>query len=366
MKQQTLDWNALDDEIDRLPPGAPRMSALLDAIAQADEAQVYRWSLLFRYRYACEATFHDDPPKGMPMAAEFGSIFEAHPEALPGGGDIYLMVMELAVDPIAALPQIPLSQWEELMEQFYTLVQRYQLGLRTYWWQMCYFWQYIDKERALTYFQRFWNTERDDLSDCPACEYSYAVRMALLAGDRKLADEYARPMEEGRIDFCADTPHRYWLAYLEDALDRGVPEEAASLADRLYQKGNRDKSDLSYLGAVLRCWAFTAPDRAVALVERRLNWTIGMWDQKKVYDFYKGAWVCFHELGKGLETMRLELPQAFPLYRADGAYQVRALAEWFHTQAAEIASRFDRRNGSHTFAQNLALAGGPDWEGAIR
>lgn len=364
MKQQALDWNELDDAIDRLPPGAPRMTALLDAIAQADGAQVHRWSLLFRYRYVCEATFHDDAPKGMPMAAEFGSIFEAHPEALPGGGEFYLMVMEMAVDPIAALPQIPLAQWEGLMGQFHALVKRYRLGLRTYWWQMCNFWQYINRDLAWSYFQRFWETERDDLSDCPACEYSYAVRMALLAGDRKRADEYARLMEEGRVDFCADTPQRYWLAYLEDALDRGALEEAAPLADRLYQKGDRDRSDLSYLSAVLRCWAFTAPDKAVALVERRLGWTIGMWDQKKVYDLYKAAWVCFQELRKDLDSVRLDLPEAFPLFRADGTYHTGTLADWFHAQAAEIAGRFDRRNGSDLFAKDLALAGGPDWKGA--
>ena len=47
---------ALQNLIERLPGGAPRMAALLDAIRQADEAQEHFWRLFFRYDYACEAT----------------------------------------------------------------------------------------------------------------------------------------------------------------------------------------------------------------------------------------------------------------------------------------------------------------------
>ena len=47
--------------------------------------------------------------------------------------------------------------------------------------------------------------------------------MCLLVGDRKAADEYAKPLKAGRIRFCPDTPQLYWLAYLENALDQGKP-----------------------------------------------------------------------------------------------------------------------------------------------
>lgn len=50
-------------------------------------------------------------------------------------------------------------------------------------------------------------------------------------GNRAAADEYAKPMEQGRMRFCPDTPHLYWLAYLEDALDRGDLREAEKLAN---------------------------------------------------------------------------------------------------------------------------------------
>ena len=81
-----------------------------------------------------------------------------------------------------------------------------------------------------------------------------------------------------------------------------------------------------------------------------------MWDQKKVYDFDKGACVLFRRLAGVRQTVKLELPQAFPLWREDGRYSVEELADWFQTQAESIGRRFDRRNSSHYFEDDLAAA----------
>ena len=54
--------------------------------------------------------------------------------------------------------------------------------------------------------------------------------------------------------------------------------------------------------------------------------------------------------------IHLELPQAFPLWRQDGEYAVGELAAWFQTQAESIGRRFDTRNGSRYFAQDLSMA----------
>lgn len=361
MTKKVFDGDILDQEIKRLPKGKARMDALLYAIQQADAAQDPYWRLMFRCNYCYEATFQDDPPKAIPVAAEFCALFEENPEAFierspDGAAEMHLMIMQMGIDPIVFLPQIPMKQWETMMGEFYRWVKHYRIGLRTYWWQMTRFWRYVDRKKAYEYFQKFWKTGRDGLSDCRTCERSYAVQMELLMRNRAAADEYAKPMEQGRMRFCSDTPHLYWLAYLEDALDRGDLQEAEKRANALYRKGNRDKSDLSYIGAVLRCWAYTDPERALELFAKRLEWTIGLWDQKKVYDFAKGACMCFRRLSKHQQMVHLELPSAFPLWREDGAYSTKELTDWFHTQAEDIGRRFDERNGSHCFGHDLAVA----------
>lgn len=353
-----FDGEELNTKIRKLPEGAPKMAALLDAIHQADEAKDHYWRLFFRYQYACEATFHDDPSKAIPIAAEFAPIFEEHPDALPedGGGETYVMITQMGIDPIVNLPQIPMAQWEKLMEQYHALVKRFNVGHRTYWWQLTQFWQYVDREKAFGYFQRFWKTGRDGLSDCRGCERSYAVRMCLLMGDEAAAEECGKPLKAGRDYHCSDNPHRYWQFLLEYALDKGDLETAVPLANKLARKGNRDKSDLSYMGAVLRCWAYTDLNQAMEQLERRLEWTIGMWDQKKCYDFYKGAWVCCRELAKRQDIVELDLPKEFALYQSGGVYNCADLAQCFHDQAESIGRQFDKRNGSDYFARDLAAA----------
>ncbi len=361
MEKKIFNGEQLDKAIKLLPKGKPQMDAFLDAIRQADAAKDSYWRLMFRCSYCYEATFRDDPPKAIPVAAEFCSLFDECSEAfrersMEGAAQMHLMIMQMGIDPIVFLPQIPMSQWEAMMDEFYRWVKHYNMGLRTYWWQMTRYWQYVDREKAYEYFQRFWKTGRDGLSDCRACERSYAVQIQLLMGNREEADIYAKPMEQGRIRFCNDTPQLYWLAYLEYALDHGDMREAGKRANALCRKGNRDKSDLSYIGAILRCWADTDLERALPLFEKRLEWSIGMWDQKKVYDFDKGACVLFWRLSEHQQTISLDLPQAFPLWREDGNYQTEELADWFQSQSQGIGQRFDRRNGSHYFEQDLAAA----------
>lgn len=335
-----------------------KMEALNDAIRQADNAGEDRYRLIFRYDYCCEATFRDDPTKAIPVAAEFVSIYEENPDALPGeaGVEAYLMIMQMGIDPIVRLPQIPMEQWESMMEKFYASVKKYNIGLKIYWKQMALFWRYVDREKTFEYFQKFWKIGRDGLSDCRACDRSFAVEISLLMGDREAADEYAKPLKAGRFQFCSDTPQLYLHAYLENALDRGNLEEAVYFANRLHWKSNRDKSDLSYIGAIIRCWAYSDLDKAVERFASRLEWTIGMWDKKKIYDFYKGAWVCFKELSKRQETIGLDLPQDFAAYKEDGVYNCTSLAEWFHDEAEKIGKQFDRRNGSDYFERNLSAA----------
>lgn len=86
--------------------------------------------MMFRYSCCCEATFRDDPPKAIPVAAEFCALFDECAEALlarspEGAAEMHLMVMQMGIDPIVFLPQISMEQWETMMEEFYRWVKRY-------------------------------------------------------------------------------------------------------------------------------------------------------------------------------------------------------------------------------------------------
>lgn len=361
IKSDQFDGRELAQEISLIPNGKPKMDALFSAIQQADNAQDHYWRLLFRYEYCSEATFYDDPPKAIPTSAEFCSIFEEYGNVEldsdpTTAAEFHLMGIQFGIDPIVSLPQIPLEQWQNMMDEFYRRVKYYHIGLRTYWWQMAQFWQYVDIKQAHEYFEKFWKTGRDGLSDCRACDRAHAVQIELKMGNRAAADQYAKPLDQHRIYFCSTTPQNYWTEYLEYELNQGNLAQAESRANALYRKIGRDKSELSYLSAVLRCWSLTNPDQALSLFEQYLDWSLDMWDQKKVYDFSKASCLCFRQLAPRKELVTLQLPKAFPLWREDGVYATKELTDWFYTQANEIGQRFDQRNHSTYFTDDLALA----------
>lgn len=337
--------------------GAERMEVLLAAIRQADEAEDHFSRMLFRYDYASTATFHDDPPKAMPAAVEFSRIFEEHPDVLgPNGHEMYLMIMQLAIDPVLSLPQIPLSQWEAMMEEFRLLVKRYNLGHRVYWWQMCQFTLYLDKQKAFEYFRKFWKTGRDALSDCRACERCHAIHMYLAMGDEENAAVHARPIKQRHIRFCSNTPHLMLLAYIEYYMDKGDLASALPYAKELKRIGHRDRGDLSYIGAVLRCFAYSDLEQSVKLMTEAFPWIAGMWNQKTVYDFYKGAWAVFHRLAGQKDSIEMELPQQLSCYQSSHIYSTKEMEQWIYGQAKKIAEQFDKRNGTDSFCKNLEMA----------
>lgn len=361
MAGSTFDGEAMSIILDLLPKGAEKITALKEYIKEADEAGEAYYQLIWRYDYAYQAYFYGDPVSAMPIASEFTEIYEANPHALDnvpenGGAEAYLMITQMGLDNVVALPQVSMEEWEDMMDRFHALVKRFNLGHKVYWWQLARFWQYIDKEKAYQYFQKFWKTGRDGLSDCRACERCYAVHMSLLAGNRKAADEYAKPLKAGRTNFCNDAPKLYRYYYLEDALDRGDLKEATMYANQLNVKLEKRIHDLSFFGAIIRCFAYTNLDKAVEKFTSGMKLALGLWDQIKVYDYYKGAYVCFHELAKIKEEVTLKLPEAFPLYSKNGVYNCKDLSQWFYGQAGIIGDKFDKRNGSTYFKENLAIA----------
>ena len=175
MIENRFDGDQLTLVIERLPRGKARIEAYQEAVRLADAAQDAYWQLGFRFDYAAELYFQDDPPKCIPVAAEFAPIFESAPAEIRTNDAMvqaYLMVTQMGVDVMQDLPQIPMIQYEEALEHYNGLTRRFGMGRRSYLWQMYNRWEYADSNRALEYMERVWQTPEDDsYGDCMACEY---------------------------------------------------------------------------------------------------------------------------------------------------------------------------------------------------
>ena len=51
--------------------------------------------------------------------------------------------------------------------------------------------------------------------------------------------------------------------------------------------------------------------------------------------------------------VKLGLPEEFPLYNAEGTYQVAELRDYFYKQAEGLAHQYDTRNGNNGYMERI-------------
>jgi hypothetical protein len=94
--------------------------------------------------------------------------------------------------------------------------------------------------------------------------------------------------------------------------------------------------------------------RGLTLFEKHLGWALDHASWRDRFTFHAAAsFLLSRVVAEDRDTVSLRLPQAFPLYQAQGTYAARELHGWVETQAREIAARFDARNGTDRFQKLL-------------
>lgn len=363
MGNNVFDGDKLMRKIHTMEHGKPRTELLKKAITQADQAGDNYWRMYMRFDYISEQYFHGDAVKCIPVVTELENVFKENPAAVERykgdtiGKEAYIMAVILGVDAISCIPQVSLEEWDKLLDGLFNLVKQFGMAERSYCWQVFWRWLYVDLGKAEEYFNKAWHTEPDYSFDCEACEHSYAARLYLEMGQKDKADTYAEKIEKDLLDEpCESASANLLDFYLKDALYRGNVEAAGQYARKLHRKHNKDQGDLEYMGEVLQYYAYTNASNGLALFKRRLDWTIGMWNQRANFHFYTGAWALFRELSKKQDKAEMELPKESGIWRKDGVYETAVLADWFYKKSADIADKFDKRNGSSYYKDYLEHA----------
>lgn len=346
------------NRIKNMPHSKEHIDILYGLIQRADIIKDHHLQKYLRWMYASELMECGDQGKVFPIIAEYIALREEEEEWVPPGGiDGIEFMMDYCLEVLCYLPQITLLQAEQIIKKLEEMVLYNRFGRRLYYQRLFRFYSVIDTHKALEYFYLFKNTRRDMCSDCRACEQADMVRLFFRIGDMARTDELARPVLDGTLE-CHDVPRNVQLLYLQRALDYKDLTKAAPLAEALYRKSNlEDPTDLGYFGAVLRYFAFTAPRKAKKILKHFLLSWKPLWDQDKWFSFLIGAWTACHEFSKISDVIYEKmLPDTIPFWCKDGIYNVKEIGNWFYTQAADVAAKFDSRNGTNYYSAELGRA----------
>lgn len=344
------------DDFRALPFGQSRLVLNQQALALAEELDIPFYRLYVRAELVWSYMMGDDPAKVLPLCAEFFALLEEYPDGMPPDylfrNAISMAMISFVV--VLDLPQIPLEQCQAMMEQFHDQVKRYGKGERLYHMHVCCFCVATgDLEGAEAHLKAFLESPKDEISDGKITDTCNAAEILLGLGRREEALQMLKPVIALT---CDQQPYHALSALINDALDHGELDKAKELGQYLSRHTMSGRKDLPYTGALLRLWAYTNPGRFIHLLEKGISWSIGVWDQSRLFDFYRGAGEFCVRLGEQTDTIPLNLPDSFPLYQENGIYNSSELAQWFYDQAEAIAHSFDQRNRSNYYGRKLVLA----------
>lgn len=197
-----------------------------------------------------------------------------------------------------------------------------------------------DDERAERAFGRWLAADRDDMSDCQACELNSQGQYAVLHDDDAEALELWKPVLAGELT-CAEEPHRVLATSLVPLLRLGRADEARSHHLRGYRMARGNESLLPTIGKHIEFCALTGNEsRGLEILAEHAVHVGPLANVDDQLAFHGGILVLLHrleELGHG----------GSPAVPYEGAPRtVSELYAVLYAGCLDIARRFDTRNGT--------------------
>jgi hypothetical protein len=214
--------------------------------------------------------------------------------------------------------------------------------------------------------ERLWQATADDgMGDCEACEVHSHVCYFVDLGDDAKAVATAAPLFRGRLR-CTEVPNLTYSRLLLPLLKAGDVTRAAMCHRKSLRQMRESRKFISNVAEHLVYLALTGQyARAVKLFEARLPWAAETRKLHDRFEFYVTSDFLMRRLVRhGKPSLRVRLPERFPLLREDDTYDTAALADGFRELAGGIAAEFDARNGNDRYTRRVArlddLADRPD------
>ncbi|MEU9142416.1 tetratricopeptide repeat protein [Streptomyces sp. NPDC048349] len=197
-----------------------------------------------------------------------------------------------------------------------------------------------DDERAEQAFERWLAAERDDMSDCRACELNGQGQYAVLRGHDDRALEIWAPVLAGE-NSCAEEPHRILATSLLPLLRLGRSDEARSHHLRGYRLARGKESLLPSVAKHIEFCALTGNEsRGLEILAEHASHVGPLANADDQLAFHGGILVLLRrlvELGHGQSPA---VPYAGTPHTVSELYAV------LHSGALGIALQFDARNGT--------------------
>jgi hypothetical protein len=334
-----------------LPDGAARLALLEEAVQVADAAQDVEQGFYLRKDLMSSAEFSGRPD--MMLVAFSWCLAQADKD--PERFDLPLWEYKWVISEATSFPDLARSKLDELLADFerrYREIGSTMQAVSLLKREMAI--HSGDRKLAREAQAELRTRKRDWLSDCPACVAHKNCDYYSFLGQWGRAVQAAQQVLQGKLT-CAEEPHRTLSSVLLPLLHLGRLEEAKEHQKRGYRLIGKTDHFVQEFGEHLEFLALTGDFAAAKRVlERHLPHAMDIVSPEERFQFLLSAklWTdCL--LRRGTRTLKLRLPNGPPAPGEDGKTDVKALGDWFLSEAQQIAQRFDARNGTPAFQKKI-------------
>ena len=168
-----------------LSEGDEKLRYLKKCIVTADHEKNISEALELRYRYIEESIFNGDCFNALIMFPEYMTLFENNTDK-----HSYLSFMKAFkwfIEEIPGFYQITAGKADEYFEKYREYLNVFGYSMRTYHMLKVKYCMVHDQKNIKNHLELYRKCEKDDLSDCQACETDMEIQAELIIGSEEKA-----------------------------------------------------------------------------------------------------------------------------------------------------------------------------------
>ncbi|MBP1905977.1 hypothetical protein J2Z32_002625 [Paenibacillus turicensis] len=340
MNYAEMDFDELMEEAYSLPDGKAKLDILEQAVRVADAAGDIEQGFEARSEIVEFGSFHGYPMKALVAFSWQLGQYDKNPELF----DEYSLLWSYkwVLDRITSFADISRTQIDNLLADMKTRYLASGYSDRSYHYYKAHtFTEFGELEAAQAEWDIVKSMERDDMSDCLACEQNRLVEFMSKLGDDEGTIAAAEPILHGGMS-CGEVPHVTISKVLFPLLRLGRKEEADKLQRKGYKliKGNRDF--LYHQGEHVGYLTLTDPIKGLEVFEEYITSSMDHENPLDVMIFNAHSANLFSRLAEENINYQIKLPTGHPCEHLSS--DVQALSRYFKSLALATAEKLDHRN----------------------
>ncbi|ADV68340.1 hypothetical protein [Deinococcus maricopensis] len=348
---QTID-ELLELAEQQTPPEAA-IPFLEQAVRLADAQQDRDAAFRARVELVRAASFSGFPDKALIHFAWLIGTFDRHRAQFERHTYIVMWMYKWILAAAIDNPAFPLGRLQRLEADFERRTREYGFGAHYQaYHRLMLTKQMGDAEGAQAAFLAWRSLPRDMISDCEACEQNKVMGYYAWRGNAGAAVKLGRDIIDQGMS-CHNVPTVTYANLLLPLLATGDADGARHAHREGLRLARSDRNFIETIAEHLRYLLVVGEvDAALGVWAEHLPLALGVRNRNDLFEFL-GASAALWRALEGAGTVRVALPPAFALRRADDTYAPERLSAHFLREAATLAGLFDARNGTGRYAERL-------------